>query len=60
MKRDTICVVSKTCKAIANSPVSQVFAGPLFLKVKIKFHFTECVINKSTRVIIGLVQLVIL
>ena len=30
-------------KAVANGPVGQVFAGPLFLKVKTKFHFTESV-----------------
>ena len=28
-------------KAVANSPVGQVLAGPLFLKVKTKFHFTK-------------------
>ena len=28
-------------KAVANGPVGQVLAGPLFLKVKTKFHFTE-------------------
>ena len=28
-------------KAIANGPVGQVLAGPLFLKVKTKFHFTK-------------------
>ena len=45
-------------KAVANGPVawSGFFAGPLFLKVKTKFHFTKKqVINKSTRVIFGLV-----
>ena len=47
---------------VANGPVGQVLDGPLFLKVKTKFHFTESmqVIDKSTRVIFGLVQLVIL
>ena len=30
-----------TGKAVANGPVGQVLAGPLFLKVKTKFHFTE-------------------
>ena len=48
-------------KAVANGPVGQVLAGPLFLKVKTKFHFyKKQVINKSTRMIFGLVQLVIL
>ena len=28
-------------KAVANGPVGQVLAGPLFLKVKAKFHFTK-------------------
>ena len=28
-------------KAAANGPVGQVLAGPLFLKVKTKFHFTK-------------------
>ena len=31
----------RSCKAIANGPVGQVLAGPLFLKVKTKFHFTK-------------------
>ena len=57
-------------KAVANGPVSQVLAGggPLFLKVmqvqdKNKIPnplYKKPVINKSTRVIYGLVQLVIL
>ena len=38
----------------ANSPVGQVLARPLFLKVKTKFPFyRKQVINKSTRVIFG-------
>ena len=28
-------------KAVANGLVGQVLAGPLFLKVKTKFHFTK-------------------
>ena len=28
-------------KAVADSPVGQVLAGPLFIKVKTKFHFKE-------------------
>ena len=28
-------------KAIADGLVGQILAGPLFLKVKTKFHFTE-------------------
>ena len=30
-----------TTKAIANNPVGQVLARPLFLKVTTKFHFTK-------------------
>ena len=29
-------------KAIANGPVCQVLAGPIFLKVKTNFHSAEC------------------
>ena len=48
-------------KVTANDPVGQVLARPLFLKIKTKSHFTKSkVISKSTRVIFGLVQLVIL
>ena len=32
---------SGTAKAVANGPVGQVLAGPLFLKVETKFHFTK-------------------
>ena len=48
-------------KAIADSPVDQVLAGPLLFKVKAKFPFTKSkVINRSARVIIDheLVKLV--
>ena len=39
----------------------QVLAGPLFPKVKTKFPFyRKQVINKSTRVIFGLVKLIII
>ena len=47
-------------KAVADGPVSQVLAGPLFLKVKTIPFYKKQVINKSTRVIFGLVQLIIL
>ena len=50
-----------TFKAIADGLVGQVLAGPLYLKVKNKITFyKKQVINKSTRVIFGLAQLVIL
>ena len=45
-------------KAEANGQAGQILVGPLFLKVK-KLHFTKAS-NKSTRVIFGLVQLVVL
>ena len=42
-------------KAIANSTVGQVLAGPLFLKVP--FFYKKQVINKTTRVILDLFSL---
>ena len=47
-------------KAVADGPVGQVLAGPLFLIVKQSSILQKQIINKSTRVIFGLVQLVIL
>ena len=47
-------------KAIANDPVGQILAGPLFLKVKQTPFYKKQAINRSTRMIFGLVQLVIL
>ena len=44
---------------MANDLVSQVVAGPLFLKVKTKFYFISQVISKSARGIFGLVKLII-
>ena len=35
----TLCSVF--VKAVANGPLGQVLARPLFLKVKIKIHFTK-------------------
>ena len=47
--------------AIATGPAGQVLARPLFLKAKIKFHFTKKqVVSKSARVIFGLARLVLL
>ena len=34
-------IYSNHIKAVANGPVGQVLTGPLFLKVKTKFHFTK-------------------
>ena len=34
-------VYSIIYKAVANGPVGQVLAGPLFLKLKTKFYFTK-------------------
>ena len=36
-----ISIIMSFNKAVANSPVGQVLAGPLFLKVKTKFNFTK-------------------
>ena len=46
-------------RAVATSPATgPVLTGPLFVNVKTKFYFTKKqVINKSTRVIFGLVRL---
>ena len=38
-----------TAKATANGQVGQVFAGPLFLKVKTKFNFTNTNTKKVLR-----------
>ena len=43
-------------KAIANSPVDQVLAGPLFLKVKESISSNK----QKTGVVFGLIQLVML
>ena len=47
-------------KAVADGPVGQVLAGPPFLKTNKVPFYRKQVINKSARVIFGLVQLVIL
>ena len=46
--------------AVANGPVGQVLARPLFLNLKTNFIFKKQVINKNTRVIFEFVQFVIL
>ena len=48
-------IIVTPSKAVANSPVGQVLARPLFLKVKKVPFYKKQVINKSTRVIFGLV-----
>ena len=48
-------------RAGGNGPAAPVLAGPVFLKVIIKFQFyIKHVINKSASVILGLVRLIIL
>ena len=48
-------------KAGRSNPTTPVLAGPVFLKVKIKYHFyKKQAINKSASVIFGLVRLIIL
>ena len=50
--------LTHTFKGVGTSSAGPVLAGPLFLKVKTKFHFTKKqVINKSAKVIFGLVIL---
>ena len=53
--------ISLLCRACRNGLAAPVLAGPVYLKVKIKFHFyRNRVISKSTSVIVGLVRLIIL
>ena len=48
-------------RANGNSPAAPVLAGPVFLKIKITFHFyKKQVIKKSDSVIFGLTSLIIL
>ena len=48
-------------RAGRNGPAALVLAGPVFLKVKMKFNFyKKQEINKSASVIVGLVRLIIL
>ena len=55
------CAICAYCRASRNGPAALVLAGPVFLKVKIKFHFyNKQVINKSASVIFGLVRLIVL
>ena len=37
----SIIIIITSLKAVADGPVGQVLAGPLFVKVKTKFHFTK-------------------
>ena len=49
------------CRASRNGPAAPVLGKPLFLNVKVKFHFYEKqVINKSASVIFGFVSFIIL
>ena len=57
---DKLCLTGVSIKAVASSPVGQVLAELLFLNVKTILFYQKQVINKSIRVIFGLVQLVIL
>ena len=44
-----------------NGPAAPVLAGPVFLKVKMKFSFyRKQIINKTASVIFGLIRLIIL
>ena len=47
----TVCKAPSAClfyKGIGSGPAGPVLAGPLFIKVKTKFHFAE-VSNKQKR-----------
>ena len=45
------------CRASINGPADPVLAGPVFLKVEMKFHFyKKQVINKGASMIFGLVR----
>ena len=49
------------CRASINGPADPVLAGPVFLKVEMKFHFyKKQVINEGASMIFGLVRLLIL
>ena len=47
-------------KSVGTGPAGLVLAGPLLLKVKLISFYKKQVINKSVKVIFGLVRLVIL
>ena len=56
-----IFVIVSSFRTGTNGPATLVLARPVFLKVKINFHFyPRQVIDKSACVIIGLVRLIIL
>ena len=55
------CACLLVDRAGRNSPAAPLLAGPVFLKVKMKYKFYKKeVINKSASVIFGLVTLIIL
>ena len=37
-------------RGVGGGPAGPVLAGPLFIKVKTKFHFAKSVINKSASI----------
>ena len=49
------CTIYSICRVSRSSPAAPVLAGPVFLKVKMKFNFyIKQVINKIADVIFGL------
>ena len=55
------CACLLVDRAGGNGPAAPILAGPVFLKVKMKFKFyKKQVTNKSASVIFGLVTLIIL
>ena len=53
--------IMQRCRASINGPADPVLAGPVFLKVEMKFHFyKKQVVNKGASMIFGLVRLLIL
>ena len=54
------CLTDHFTRAGGNGPAAPVLAGPVFLKVKMKFNFyKKQLINKSASVIFVLVRLII-
>ena len=54
-------ILEKFDRASGKDPAALVLVGPVFLKVKMKFHFCKKQVpNKSVCVIFGLVRLIIL
>ena len=54
-----VLIVGRYVRASGNGPAALILAAPVFLKIKINFHFCKKqVVNKSASVIIDLVRLI--